>query len=51
MTGKDEFELVTASFNDKYKPEPVSTTRKNSFELVTASFNDNQKEPVWASYS
>ena len=32
MTGKDEFELVTASFNDKDKP-------------VWTSFN-NQEEPV-----
>ena len=37
MTGKDEFELVTLSFNDKEKP-------------VWASFI-NQEEPVWASHS
>ena len=39
-TRKNQFELVTASFNDKEK----------QFELVTASFN-NQEEPVLASHS
>ena len=63
-TRKNQFELVTASFNDKEKSglsqffeelvclchaqQPVSTTRKNQFEEVTASLND-KKKPVWAS--
>ena len=40
MTRKNQFELVTACFNNQ----------KNQFELVTASFNDKEKL-VWASYS
>ena len=52
MTGKDEFELVTASFNDKDKPglNQFQQPGRTSFELVTTSFNNNEK-PVWASYS
>ena len=51
MTMKNQFELVTASFNEKEKPVSVSysqfqqavTTRKNQFELVTDSFNEKDK--------
>ena len=42
MTEKDEFELVTASFNDKDRFEPVSTTRKNQFWA-----SDNQFQQQW----
>ena len=52
---KNQFELVTASFNNQQEPVSAShsqfgTTSKNQFELVTASFN-NEQEQVSASYS
>ena len=57
MTRRNQFELVTASFNNNEKPvwasysqfQQAVTTRKNQFELVTASFNDKEK-PVWACF-
>ena len=51
MTRRNQFELVTASFNDKEKLVIASysqfqqavRTRKNQFELVTATFNEKEK--------
>ena len=55
-TRKNQFELVTTSFNDKNKhsfnndKEKQVWARKNWLEQVTKSFN-NQEEPVWVSHS
>ena len=53
-TRKNQFELVTASFNDKEKLVWASYSQfqqlGKNVELITASFNDKEK-PVWASYS
>ena len=49
-----QFELVTASFNDKEKLFSASYSQfqqpGKNVELITASFNDKEN-PVWASYS
>ena len=53
MTRKNQFELVTASFNDKEKPVRTSFNNlKNLFVCVstTASFN-NQSQPDWVSFN
>ena len=58
MTMKNQFELVTASFNDKEKLDWANysqfqqavRTRKNQFELDTASFNDKENQ-FWASFN
>ena len=55
-TRKNQFELVTASFNYKNKhsfnneKKKQVWARKNQYELDTASFNDKE-QPVWASHS
>ena len=54
MTMKNQFELVTASFNDKEKPVWASFLRNlfvcvmhnNQWEPILS-----QEEPVWASHS
>ena len=58
MTRKNQFELVTVSFNDKKETvwasysqfQQAVRNRKNHFELVTATFNEKDKL-VWASHN
>ena len=57
-TRKNQFELVTASFNDKEQLvwasysqfQQAVRTRKNQFELDTASFNEKENQ-FWASFN
>ena len=58
MTRKNQFELDTASFNEKEKLDWANysqfkqavRTRKNQFELDTASFNEKENQ-FWASFN
>ena len=57
MTRKNQFELVTASFNNKeepvhsqFEPSSLDIPSENQFEPGRTSFNDKER-PVWASHN